>query len=90
MDIHFLKIVSEHYEAVDKGIKKAELRKNDRGFKVGDYMVLQEIYAKHPHLYTGRQLLCRITHILTDRQFGGLQEGYCIISFDKKENFDEI
>ena len=81
---HYLKIVSDYFDDVKLGYKKAELRKNDRDFRVGDFMVLQEISndsVRHFVKYTGRTAVCKITHVLTDTQFGGLQDGFCIISF---------
>lgn len=40
--IHELKILPEHFKAVADGTKRAELRKNDRNYKVGDVLMLLE------------------------------------------------
>ncbi|NBK09762.1 DUF3850 domain-containing protein [Enterococcus asini] len=40
--IHELKILPEYFEAVVSGRKRFEIRKNDRGFKVGDNIILRE------------------------------------------------
>lgn len=40
--IHELKILHEYFEAVTSGRKQFEIRKNDRGFKVGDQLILCE------------------------------------------------
>ena len=36
MKLHELKIKDEYYEDIISGTKKAELRKNDRDYQVGD------------------------------------------------------
>jgi hypothetical protein len=40
--VHELKIWPQHFKAVSNGTKKFEIRKNDRGFKVGDLLDLLE------------------------------------------------
>lgn len=59
--IHSLKIAPKYLDAVVAGQKRAELRKNDRAFSVGDVLSLQE--WKHGS-YTGREWAAVITHIL--------------------------
>lgn len=78
---HALKTWPEYYKQVESGMKTFELRKNDRPFKAGDYLLLQE-WDNETQRYTGKGLTRRITYIL----FGecaafGLDKGYCIISF---------
>lgn len=75
-----LKTLPQYFEEVTKGNKKAELRFNDRGFKVGDIYELEEFDGK---MYTGRSVTVRITHILEG--FEGLQEGWCMFSFERIE-----
>ncbi|MEN4819229.1 DUF3850 domain-containing protein [Pantoea agglomerans] len=58
---HHLKIAPSHLNAVLDGSKKAELRKNDRDFKVGDVLALLE-YANDR--YTGREWAAVVTHVL--------------------------
>lgn len=40
--IHELKIESKYFNDILKGIKKFEIRKNDRNYQVGDYLILKE------------------------------------------------
>lgn len=40
--IHELKCYPEYFEALVSGKKSFEIRKNDRGFQVGDYIALNE------------------------------------------------
>ena len=71
-----LKTLPQYFEEVVKGNKKAELRLNDRDFKVGDIYELEEYDGK---TYTGRSVMVRITHILEG--FEGLAKGWCMFSF---------
>lgn len=58
--IHSLKIRPMFFAAVSVGAKRAEIRKNDRDFQCGDYLLLREWEGK----YTGRKLIVKVTHIL--------------------------
>lgn len=62
---HELKIWPEYYEAVVSGIKTFEIRRNDRGFKVGDTLHLREWNPETRH-YTGRTVSVKVTYILKD------------------------
>lgn len=57
--IHDLKIDPLFFNAVANGEKKAEVRKNDRNFKCGDFLLLREWDGK----YTGNKLVVKVTHI---------------------------
>lgn len=59
---HQLKILPEYYQAVIDGRKKAELRKNDRGFNVGDYLLLIE-WDGGNDICTGRKVIVEVTDI---------------------------
>ena len=75
---HKLKILSEYYYDVHIGLKPFELRKDDRGFEVGDTLILEE-YDSNLKDYTGRKTTKKITYILSGGQFG-LVEGYVIMA----------
>lgn len=75
-NIHHLKTVQPFFEDIWDGIKKFELRKNDRKFKVNDILILREWNAEK-NITVGHRIKCRITYILQD--FEGLQAGYCIL-----------
>lgn len=59
--IHALKTLPEYFEAVRKGDKTFELRENDRDFRVGDYLALNEWDGEK---YTGRAQLVKVTYML--------------------------
>lgn len=75
---HVLKTETKYYQAVERGEKTFELRKNDRDFKVGDMIYLKEIVNG---IETGRQLPPKeIIYIFMDFDIvDGLKSGYCIL-----------
>lgn len=72
-----LKILPEFFEEIINYRKRAELRYNDRNFRVGDKYTLREYDGTN---YTGRSVKVVITYVLTE--YVGLAEGYCMFSFD--------
>ena len=76
---HELKTETEYFNEVVSGNKNFELRKNDRDFKVGDYLMLQD-YNKKTKTYTGRIFYKTISYVLENAPQFGLQEGYCVLS----------
>jgi hypothetical protein len=75
MNTHELKILPEYFNLAERGLKDFEIRKNDRGFKVFDDVVLHEWDGK---AYTGRQLKRKITCVFAD-DFEGVEPGFCVI-----------
>ena len=73
--IHELKTLPIHFQPVSKGLKRAELRKNDRNFKVGDSLLLWEWSPEGG--YTGRSALRVVTHVA---DVGAYLEGYALLS----------
>ena len=55
--IYELKIEPQYFDLIHKGKKCFEIRRNDRGFKVGDFIALNE-YDSNIGAYTGRAMLC--------------------------------
>lgn len=84
MTMHILKISPLWFDAVINDAKLAEVRKNDRDFRVGDTLFLKEYAHKHEEErdnYTGRVAFAVITHIMTSDYFPeGLVDGYCLLS----------
>ncbi|MBP1037861.1 DUF3850 domain-containing protein [Serratia fonticola] len=74
---HELKILPEFFNAVISGHKKAEIRKADRLFSVGDELWLREWTVQDG--YTGRNMYRTITHI-TD--LSGYAPGYVMLSIE--------
>lgn len=72
--VHDVKLGTTFFDDVKTGRKTFELRKNDRGYKEGDTIVLHEY---KDGTTTGRTIIKKIVYILED--FTGLEDGYCIL-----------
>lgn len=73
--IHELKLRREFFDYVRFGMKKFEIRKDDRGFNVGDTLVLKEIDEAGGE--TGRYLVRQVDYIYRG-EF--CLPGYCVMS----------
>lgn len=87
MTEHVLKCDTEHFVHVVMGEKPFEIRKNDRGFKEADVVLLQEtkytgqeMMAGAPLEYTGRAIHGTILAGITDAP--GLQPGYVVLPIE--------
>lgn len=76
--VHELKILPRYFEAVLNKTKTWDLRKDDRGFQVGDLIRLHEFDGEK---YTGRSMVKTIAYKFNDTGYG-LEEGYCILSIE--------
>lgn len=83
--VHTLKIAPKYLNAVVAGQKKAELRKNDRNYKVGDVLSLKEwSHGK----YTGREWSAVITHVLPVNEVVAGFESWVVLSINSMSLFD--
>jgi hypothetical protein len=82
---HVLKTWPEYYEAVARGEKTFEVRRNDRDFHVGDTLVLQE-WDPETEEYSGRRLSLRVTYVLKDDEFGMLSPGVVVMGLARHGN----
>lgn len=88
MKVHELKILPKYFNSVVSGEKTFELRKDDRGFEVGDILILKEfnpnkkyetIEGDESH-FSGRKILKEINYILKDEtESMGLSKDYAIL-----------
>ncbi|WP_280559017.1 DUF3850 domain-containing protein [Priestia megaterium] len=74
--LHNLKINKEFFTPVLEQIKTFEIRKNDRGFHVGDKVVLNE-WDDEKKQYTGRKTNIEIIYITDYEQ----KDNYVVFSF---------
>ncbi len=75
--IHALKIEPIYFKEIAEGIKSFEVRKNDRPYRKGDYVALNEWENE---CYTGRCTLHKIVYILSDPEY--CKEGYIILGLE--------
>jgi Domain of unknown function (DUF3850) len=96
MKTHELKCWTEFYEPIRSGAKTAELRYNDRDYRVGDVLHLREWEPKHHRgegSYTGRQCWRIVTHVMHGvgtvgaiAPLRGLSAKYVMLSLQCPEN----
>lgn len=73
---HELKILPKWFEDVQSGKKKFEIRKNDRNYRVGDFLILKEWNRGK---FTNRYLIRQIEYIYQGDGTYGLSEEYCVL-----------
>ena len=71
---HQIKLEAEFFDDALSGRKSFELRKNDRNYKEGDMLEMEEIKDGKK---TGRKCSKRIVYMMEN--FEGLEDGYCIL-----------
>lgn len=77
---HELKILPEYFQAVRSGNKTFEIRKNDRGYAVGDKLILREYENSK---FTGEKEIRYVSYVLDDVTY--LQEGYVALGLREAE-----
>jgi hypothetical protein len=89
--VHELKTDPEHYNNIEANHKTHTVRRDDRGYMVGDYVVLRKTKytgkemrghdgkggERMPLVYTGVSLMCKITNIYNGP---GVCTGYAALS----------
>jgi len=89
MKTHELKTDRDVFISLAAGMKKFEIRYDDRGFEIFDILHLretvhtgEEMKNGKPLIYTGREVYTQICYILKGPIYG-LKEGWAILSIDK-------
>ena len=80
--VHHLKTRVVFFDAILSGAKNFEIRYNDRDFKVGDGLILQEWDDRNPMeegRYTGREAQRTITYITDFQQ----RPGYIVMGISR-------
>lgn len=81
---HELKTLAPYWDAIERGEKNFEVRRNDRDFKNGDILKLHRLRPDMPTHYDmddsfqKRTITKRITYVLTGGQFG-IEPGYVVL-----------
>lgn len=79
---HQLKTWPLYFRSIWQGKKQFEIRKNDRGFAVGDILHLRE-WGPGAGDYTGRWIGAQVTYMIQG-EFG-LPDDVSVMSIDVKE-----
>lgn len=78
MTRHSIKCIPPFFQDVKFGNKGFEIRFDDRDYRVGDVLNLQEYIPDQG--YTGCEFEVEVTYIL--REFVGLKEGYVAMAIE--------
>lgn len=78
LQAHELKTIEPYFSKVWDGLKTFELRKDDRDFCIGDYLILRRYYPKSK-TYDGLAILARVDYLFRGPKYG-LLEDHCIMS----------
>lgn len=88
MQEHILKCLPTYYDAIERGEKPFEVRRDDRGFQKGDVLVLQRLCQDRPfyveydhHGKVKHEMRRKVTYVLTGGQFG-IEPGYVVMGLD--------
>lgn len=86
--VHELKAWPEPFEAMRRGEKLAEFRRDDRGFEVGCFLVLRE-WDPATERYTGEELFLEVLHIVRGPDFG-VPDGFVMMSTGSAQEHYEL
>ena len=84
---HKLKTLAPYWDAIHRGEKLFEVRRDDKGFQKGDFLLLQKFDGKYYETEGFeisapiKTLRKKITYILTGGQFG-IQPGYVVLGLE--------
>lgn len=82
MKVHYIKCLPCWFKAAWNRRKMFELRRDDRGYEVGDLLIVCEWSDGH---YTGMSVMRRIAYILraAEAPTGALGEDWCVLGLDE-------
>ena len=80
MKTHLLKLADQYWEPVLAGSKAFEVRRDDRGFEVGDRVRFRRVDSE-----AEMGMAFVITYVLTHADFPeGIPEGWCVFGMGKE------
>jgi hypothetical protein len=77
--VHEIKTHPTYFDAVRRGDKTFEIRKNDRGYRVGDRLLLCEFDPEF-NRFTGNTVEREVTYIV--QGVFGLPDDVCVMSIE--------
>jgi hypothetical protein len=90
--IHRLKTCAPYFEDVNSGRKTFEVRRNDRDYRVGDYLVLDAWMwsTERGHHYPAFSPIVRyVTYVLHGGQYG-IADDHVVMGIDEVEHEDSV
>jgi len=83
---HLLKTWPVFFNAIRDGRKTFEIRLDDRGFSVGDTLILRKWEPADLEWTCPReQEIRKVTYILRDTDYAGIVPGYVVMGLAKEE-----
>jgi hypothetical protein len=86
---HVVKCWPVYYDAIERGDKPFDVRRDDRGYQKGDTLKLQRTretnLSEVRYDYNGKvrnEIVRKITYVLTGGQFG-IEPGYVVLGLKK-------
>lgn len=76
--LHALKVWPEYFRALADGTKTFEVRKDDRGFRVGDVLDLHEFDPTRGE-YTGQLVSRVVTYVMASAHHDGITPGHVVL-----------
>ena len=76
---HTIKCVNPHFDAMWRGLKTFDMRKNDRFYESGDILKQREYSAK-TDTYSGRVIVATVLHVTYPADYDVIPYEYCIMS----------
>lgn len=76
--VHQIKLAAMFFDDVASGRKSFEIRKNDRGYKVGDILEMMEFKSGKE---TERMVRVKVTYMI--EEYTGIEEGYCVMGIER-------
>lgn len=85
---HKLKCWPNYFDAIERGEKNFEVRRDDRGFQKGDVLLLERYEPGKGYTTDGvgkwKKLRREITYVLTGGQFG-IQPGFVVLGLKEDQ-----
>ena len=85
MTRHTLSLYDRYFDAVVNGVKRFVVRKNDKGYHIGDTLELIRFFEGYgPGEDDSDEFLVKVTYILTHEDFPeGVPDGYVVLGIEK-------
>lgn len=84
MKTHELKCWPHFFEAMERGEKTFEIRRNDRKYVVGDTLKLRKFDPSYGFIPGQEPLLFDVTYVMFDEDFPAIMPGFVIMGLERK------